>query len=87
MDFFKKGQEMLSGENNNQQQNTNQQAPQDGAAPAAGGSEDYGDKAFDFVSKKSGHTFDRNTSEKITDGVRGAYEKTTGNSVDAKYSN
>jgi len=46
MDFFKKGQEMLSGENNNQQQNTNQQAPQDGAAPAAGGSEDYGDKGM-----------------------------------------
>jgi hypothetical protein len=34
--------------------------------------------AFDFVAKKSGHSVDRNTSEKITDGARGLFEKATG---------
>ncbi|CAN8105514.1 unnamed protein product [Discula destructiva] len=53
----------------------------------AGQKEDYGDKAFDFLAKKSGHQMDRNTSEKITDGARAAYEKATGKKVDPKYSN
>jgi hypothetical protein len=43
--------------------------------------------AFDFVAKKSGHNMDRNTSEKITDGARGMFEKVTGKKVDSKYSN
>lgn len=43
--------------------------------------------AFDMGSKKSGHQFDRNTSEKITDGARGAFEKVTGKKVDPKISN
>ena len=47
-------------------------------AAAGAGKEDYGDKAFDFLSKKSGHQMDRNTSEKVTDGARGAFEKLTG---------
>jgi len=34
--------------------------------------------AFDFVSKKTGRDFDPKTDEKITDGVRGLYEKATG---------
>lgn len=39
---------------------------------------DYGDKAFDAISKKSGHNVDASTSEKITDGARGLFEKATG---------
>ncbi|KAJ4419475.1 hypothetical protein N0V82_004920 [Gnomoniopsis sp. IMI 355080] len=56
---------------------------------AAGGAqkEDYVDKAFDFGSKKAGHPMDRNTSEKITDGARSAYEKVTGKPVNPKISN
>ncbi|CAK7213861.1 hypothetical protein SCUCBS95973_001942 [Sporothrix curviconia] len=67
----------------------NQQAAGGAANNAAAGAqkEDYGDKAFDFVAKKSGHSVDRNTSEKITDGARGAFEKLTGKKVDPKYSN
>lgn len=34
--------------------------------------------AFDFAAKKSGHTVDRSTGEKITDAGRSAYEKVTG---------
>jgi hypothetical protein len=34
--------------------------------------------AFDFIAKKTGHTFSADQSEKITDGVRGLYEKQTG---------
>lgn len=48
------------------------------AGGAAAGKEDYGDKAFDFVAKKSGHSVNRDTSEKITDGIRGGFEKLTG---------
>jgi len=40
--------------------------------------EDYGDKAFDAVAKKSGHNVDASTGEKITDGARGLFEKATG---------
>ncbi|KAJ4387315.1 hypothetical protein N0V93_007904 [Gnomoniopsis smithogilvyi] len=55
---------------------------------AAGGQqEDYVDKAFDFGAKKAGHPMDRNTSEKITDGARSAYEKATGKTVSSKISN
>jgi hypothetical protein len=43
--------------------------------------------AFAAISQKTGHTFSADQSEKITDGIRGAYEKATGNKVDAKYSN
>ncbi|KAL8358902.1 hypothetical protein RB601_008206 [Gaeumannomyces tritici] len=48
--------------------------------PAAGSTEkaDFGDKAFDFASKKAGHPVDRNAGEKITDAARGVYEKATG---------
>ncbi|KAL1887916.1 hypothetical protein Sste5346_009920 [Sporothrix stenoceras] len=58
-----------------------------GAGGAAAGKEDYGDKAFDFVAKKSGHSVNRDTSEKITDGLRTGFEKLTGKKVDPKYSN
>jgi hypothetical protein len=34
--------------------------------------------AFDMLAKKAGHPVDRNTGEKITDGIRGAFEKATG---------
>lgn len=43
--------------------------------------------AFAAISKQTGHTFSADQSEKITDGIRGAYEKATGNKVDPKYSN
>lgn len=43
--------------------------------------------AFDMGMKKSGHNVDRNTSEKITDGARSAYEKVTGKTVNPKISN
>jgi len=45
---------------------------------AAGGQKDYGDKAFDMLSKKSGHPMNASTGEKITDGARGVFEKVTG---------
>lgn len=40
-----------------------------------------------MLAKKSGHSVDRNTSEKITDGAREAYEKATGKTVNSKFSN
>ncbi|ORY64332.1 uncharacterized protein BCR38DRAFT_474823 [Pseudomassariella vexata] len=44
-----------------------------------GQKEDFGDKIFSAGLKKTGHgNIDRNTQEKITDGIRGAYEKATG---------
>lgn len=43
--------------------------------------------AFDMGMKKSGHNVDRNTSEKITDGAREAFEKATGKKVNPKISN
>ena len=60
-----------------------------GGQPAAGGAEkqDYGDKAFDMMAKKSGHQVDRNAGEKITDAARGMYEKATGSKIDPKFSN
>ncbi|QSZ31116.1 hypothetical protein DSL72_000679 [Monilinia vaccinii-corymbosi] len=45
---------------------------------AAAQKEDYGDKGLDFIEKKTGHTLSREQNEKITDGVRGLYEKQTG---------
>ncbi|KAH8904701.1 hypothetical protein BR93DRAFT_930142 [Coniochaeta sp. PMI_546] len=61
--------------------------PLTGNAQAGGQQKDYGDKAFDTLAKKSGHNVDANTSEKITDGARGLFEKATGKKVDPKYSN
>jgi hypothetical protein len=43
--------------------------------------------AWQFASKKAGHDMDAGTDEKITDGMRGAYEKFSGKKVDPKYSN
>lgn len=62
---------------------TNKLSGSGGAHGAAGGAaggqkKDYGDKAFDMLSKKSGHNVDSKTSEKITDGARGLFEKATG---------
>jgi hypothetical protein len=34
--------------------------------------------AFDFISKKAGKDFTPEQDEKITDGIRGAYEKASG---------
>ncbi|KFX95133.1 hypothetical protein O988_05958 [Pseudogymnoascus sp. VKM F-3808] len=94
MDFIKKAAGELQGNKN--------AGGAAGGAPAAGGAtgatggaaaggsagqQDYGDKAFGMLSKKSGHNFSPDQSEKITDGIRGAYEKATGNKVDPKYSN
>lgn len=46
-----------------------------------------GHSAFDMGAKKAGHPMDRNTSEKITDGAREAFEKATGKTVNSKISN
>ncbi|KAJ4392771.1 hypothetical protein N0V91_011266 [Didymella pomorum] len=60
---------------------------------AAGGQQDYLDKAFAAGAKKFGGAQgqkianNRGMSEKITDGLRGAYEKITGKKVNPKYSN
>ncbi|OBT83763.1 hypothetical protein VE02_07191 [Pseudogymnoascus sp. 03VT05] len=91
MDFLKKAADGLQG-NKNAAAGGSAPAATDGSANAAGGAstgqqQDYGDKAFAAISKKSGHTFSADQSEKITDGIRGAYEKATGNKVDPKYSN
>lgn len=43
-----------------------------------GQSQDYGDKAFDAIAKKSGHNVNPSMGEKITDGARGIFEKATG---------
>ncbi|KAH8592322.1 hypothetical protein B0O99DRAFT_630258 [Bisporella sp. PMI_857] len=90
MDFLNKAKQTLSGAGSSNSANTgnNQQNP-----PAQGGQaptdqkQDYGDKAFDFISKKTGHDFAPGTDEKITDGARTAYEKFTGKKVDPKWSN
>ncbi|ERF75843.1 hypothetical protein EPUS_01209 [Endocarpon pusillum Z07020] len=58
-----------------------------GQAPA-GQKEDYGDKAAAFINKNTGgHVKDKKMMEKITDGLRSAYEKATGKKVNPKYSN
>ncbi|KAK4238786.1 hypothetical protein C8A03DRAFT_33183 [Achaetomium macrosporum] len=56
-------------------------------ASNAGQHNDVGDKAFDAAAKKSGHNVSSSTSEKITDGARGAFEKATGKQVNSKISN
>ncbi|KAJ4350900.1 hypothetical protein N0V95_004348 [Ascochyta clinopodiicola] len=59
----------------------------------AGGQQDYLDKAFNAGAKKFGGAQgqkiagNRGMSEKITDGMRTAYEKLTGKKVNPKYSN
>jgi len=93
MDFLKKGADMLN--KNKASGSTEQQASGSTGASAQGqaaggqasGGQDYGDKAFDFISKKTGYKVDPNTSEKITDGARGLYEKQSGKKVDPKWSN
>jgi hypothetical protein len=66
---------VTGNQNTNTTGNSN---PVTGNTQTGGQQEDYGDKAFDFAAKKSGHNVDRNTSEKITDGARGLFEKATG---------
>ncbi|EGP87116.1 unnamed protein product [Zymoseptoria tritici ST99CH_1A5] len=90
MDFIKKAAGSLG--NKEGQQQDGQPAQQQGGQPAAGGApagqkQDYGDKAFDTISKKAGHDFTPEQDEKITDGLRGAYEKFSGSKVNDKYSN
>jgi hypothetical protein len=58
----------------------------------ASGGQDYLDKAFNAGAKKFGGqgqkiAANRGMSEKITDGMRKAYEKVTGKKVNPKYSN
>ncbi|KAB2105797.1 hypothetical protein AG0111_0g6198 [Alternaria gaisen] len=59
----------------------------------AAGGDDYLDKAFNAGAKKFGGAqgqkiaANRGMSEKITDGMRKAYEKITGKKVNPKYSN
>jgi hypothetical protein len=49
-----------------------------GAMGGAGEHRDVGDKIFDSVASKTGHNVGPSTGEKITDGVRNAFEKATG---------
>ncbi|CEJ94835.1 hypothetical protein VHEMI10344 [[Torrubiella] hemipterigena] len=99
MDFVKKAVSAVQ-ENTNKNTNTNPppqtEGGEGGAPPAEGqappaqggaGQQDYVDKAFDFVAKKSGHTIDRDTEEKITDQGRAMFEKATGKKVPEKFSN
>ncbi|CAG8951938.1 hypothetical protein HYFRA_00005744 [Hymenoscyphus fraxineus] len=86
MDFLKKAAAAAGGSKTGGQGH-NQQQMGHGQAGPAGQKEDYGDKAFNFLAKKSGHQVNPATSEKITDGMRGMYEKATGKKVDPKYSN
>ncbi|KAI4627474.1 uncharacterized protein J4E88_001511 [Alternaria novae-zelandiae] len=66
--------------------------PNHGGGAGAGG-QDYLDKAFNAGAKKFGGAqgqkiaANRGMSEKITDGMRKAYEKVTGKKVNPKYSN
>ncbi|TQV92958.1 hypothetical protein V2A60_003723 [Cordyceps javanica] len=103
MDFIKKAagdalNKGNSGSNNqqnqggdsNQQQNQNQggdNQQQQGGSSTDPGKEDYLDKGIGFASKKAGYNIDRNTEEKIGDGMRNAYEKYSGNKVPEKFSN
>lgn len=68
----------FTGENNANAQGTSN--PMTGNTTAGAGAEhnDYGDKAFDALAKKTGHNINPSTSEKITDGARGLFEKATG---------
>ncbi|EMD68507.1 hypothetical protein GGP41_003279 [Bipolaris sorokiniana] len=65
--------------------------PNQGGGNAAGS--DYLDKAFNAVAGKFGGAqgkkiaANKGMSEKITDGMRKAYEKATGKKVDPKISN
>ncbi|KAI1499080.1 hypothetical protein F5X99DRAFT_411403 [Biscogniauxia marginata] len=61
--------------------NTNQQQTAGGQKP------DIGDKVADFVSKKAGVNTTPSNREKVTDSIRGAYEKSTGSKVNPKFSN
>jgi len=72
---------------NQNQTGQGQQQMQQPAAGQVGQKEDYGDKAFNMITKKAGHPVDRNTGEKITDAARGAFEKITGKPVNSKFSN
>ncbi|EUC32574.1 hypothetical protein COCCADRAFT_37519 [Bipolaris zeicola 26-R-13] len=60
---------------------------------SAAGGNDYLDKAFNTVASKFGGAqgkkiaANKGLSEKITDGMRKAYEKATGKKVDPKISN
>ncbi|KAI0593974.1 hypothetical protein F4775DRAFT_596670 [Biscogniauxia sp. FL1348] len=48
---------------------------------------DIGDKVADFVGKKAGYEGTPSQREKVTDSLRGAYEKSTGKQVNPKISN
>ncbi|KAF4549363.1 Hypothetical protein D9617_22g067090 [Elsinoe fawcettii] len=50
---------------------------------------DYGDKGLDSIERKAGQDPNklRQINEKVTDSVRGAFEKSTGKKVPEKVSN
>ncbi|KAJ5884739.1 hypothetical protein N7495_009249 [Penicillium taxi] len=73
---FGGGSSSSGDKNTNTNTNTNQS-----------GQEDYLDKALDFAEKKTGHSFGRDTNEKITDGAREQFEKFSGKKVPEKFSN
>ncbi|ATY65893.1 hypothetical protein CCM_00468 [Cordyceps militaris CM01] len=103
MDFIKKAagdalnkgnssnnnQQTQGGDNTQQQQQGGDNQQQQGSSGSStdAGKQDYLDKGIGFASKKAGYNVDRNTEEKIGDGVRGAYEKFSGSKVPEKFSN
>lgn len=78
MDASQNTQAPAANEANSAGNVSNNAAGSAAGATSAGPAKDYGDKAFDYVAKKTGHSVSRSTSEKITDGLRSAFEKLTG---------
>ncbi|GAA97931.1 uncharacterized protein L969DRAFT_96308 [Mixia osmundae IAM 14324] len=63
-------------------QGMSQGATQGAAQGAAqGGQMDKLDSAVDTIMKKTGHTGNRQTVEKISDGIRSIYKKITGKNI------
>ena len=87
MDFVNKAKDALKSDSGSTGTTGTTDTANTNTAGGAAGKEDYGDKALDFIEKKTGYTLTREQNEKITDGVRGLYEKQTGSTVDPKFSN
>lgn len=75
MNFLKKAMDTAQNKSSGSSSNT---AHQSGSGVNNGQKADYGDKAFDFLSKKAGYNVDPNKRETLTDGGRTVYEKMTG---------
>ncbi|KDN51394.1 hypothetical protein K437DRAFT_267064 [Tilletiaria anomala UBC 951] len=58
-----------------------EQQPQGGAPPQADGQQDLLDKGIEFLENKSGHLQSKDTTEKISDGIRNVFKKVTGKDI------